>query len=171
MKFQLTRVRVLSLILVAMGVASSIFIAVASLNYGKLYPAISQLGIGVSEISFGNSLAVRIFVSNPVDYTGLVAQAAQIHLYFSSGTSSLFQNNTITDSIYFNTPIASSGNTTLDWTLHLSTNQTVSLTNFYHNNQNVVANYSLSLGVASFLQGQAGSSTYEKEGEVPLLGQ
>ncbi len=170
MKFQLSRAKIFSWTFLALGIASAIFIAAASVNYSKLYPALSHLDVGVSAISFGNGLTAQIFVSNPVDYTGLSAASAGIQLYFLSGNSSLYQNSTITDSIYFNTRIAPSENTTLSWTLRLSTVQTSALTNFYQtHNQNVVVHYSLSLDVASFLQGEAGSATYDKAGQIPLI--
>jgi len=153
-----------------LSIASSIFILTASLNYNKLYPALSQLDVGVSKISFGNQIDASIFVSNPVDYTGLTVTETSLLAYFLSGNDYLFKNSTISDSNNSNRPVAPHANTTWAWTITLSASQSSALATFYstHNN-NVTAHYFLSVSVATFLQAQVGASSFQKEAQLPLL--
>jgi hypothetical protein len=170
MKFRLDGKMLLSSVFLLLGAASTTFVAVASLNYIQLYPALSQLDVGLSKILFGNSLTAHVVVSNPVDYTGLTITRGTLSIYFLSGNDYLFKNSTVSDEANLNAAVAPHGNTTWDWTVNLSANRTSTLASFYAaHNQNVTAHYVLVLSVASFLQGQAGTVPYQKESQLPLL--
>jgi hypothetical protein len=170
MKFRLRGRMLLSLVFLLLGAVSTTFVAVASLNYVQLYPALSQLDVGLSKISFGNSLTAHVVVNNPVDYNGIAISRGTLSIYFLSGNDYLFKNSTIMDEANLNTAVAAHALTTWDWTINLSANQTSMLTSFYTaHNQNVTAHYFLVLSVATFLQGQAGTIPYQKEDQLPLL--
>jgi hypothetical protein len=170
MKFRFDTRVILSCGFVALSVASGVFIVIASLNYNQLYPALSQLDVGVSKISFGNQIDASIFVSNPVDYTGLTVTGAILTAYFLSGNDYLFKNSTISGSTNSNRPIPPHADTMWDWNITLSSTQSSALSSFYttHNN-NVTAHYFLTVSVATFLQTQIGTSPFQKEAQLPLL--
>ncbi|HVH14749.1 MAG TPA: hypothetical protein VNA15_03405 [Candidatus Angelobacter sp.] len=170
MKFHVDSRMLLSSIFLLLGAGSTVFVAVASLNYVQLYPATSSLEVTLSKILYRNGLTASVIVSNPVDYTGLTVTRGSLSIYFLSGSDYLFKNSTISDSVNLHTAIAARADTAWDWTINLSANQTSTLASFYtSHNQNVTAHYSLLLVVASFLQGQAGATPYAKEDQVPLL--
>ena len=176
MKFQLQPRTIISSAFLLLSVASAAFLVTASLNYVQLFPAISQLNTGVSRIVFENSaqaVLVHVYVNNPVDYTGLNILTSSVSVYFFSSANAsdtLFKDSPITDESNTNRPITSQATTAWDWTLVLRGNQTTAIAAFYTtHNSNVVARYSLSLNVVSFLSAASGPVPFQSADNVTLL--
>ncbi len=177
MKFLLQSRIILSAIFLLLGVASVVFISVASLNYIQLYPATSQLTGLVSRVVFLNNpsgqIIARIVVNNTVDYSGLTVTSESLSLYFFSASNTsdtLFKDRPLSDASNSIRQVSPSSNTTWEWTLSIPPANITSLGSFYNaHNKNVVVHYSLLLNIATFLAGEGGTVSLQREDKLPLL--
>ncbi|SRR6266487_134119 len=148
-----------------------ITVAVLSFNlvfesraYLLMYSSIGELQFSVLSFALQSNapseagLLAKVSVDNPVDYGGLKITLLDLLIYFSSGSSTLFQGRpllaSLTDQV-----LAAQKTTVLTLTLQLNPQNATSLNTFYQTNgPNVTANVSLSIEVTTSFFTEIGAS-------------
>jgi hypothetical protein len=176
------RKRIIALSFVLLSIGSAVYISAASLNYLGLYPALAEVQVQLTKVTFlqnpnnisQSTLNTFVNVSNPAGYSGLRVGpriSLTIFLYVETNRSiTLFgPPNTIIVTPTISAPLPSDSVYSAIIPAELTpqqTNQTVSFINHHMNDVGVEVTYTVN--ILTFLESVTGAVIYTDTRDIPL---
>ncbi len=172
MNLHLTSGNIIALVFILISLVSLSYVAFATLNYARYFPATSDLYANVSQVSVrrdslsGNTtVQTGIVVGNPSDYSGFSLYSEQVSLFFFSPehNDSIFQDHPVS---MLQTGLRTLGpRSTIneDLSTKLTPDQSSSFASFNQTYPGqILARVRLHVQISSFLDPVTGRVTFEK---------
>ncbi len=178
----------LRLVLLVASFTSLTYVAMASINYSRYYPAVESLNAEVQAVRVeqgGGSASLTVWstfsITNPTDYSGLNVYAFDAVMYFSNIRSSPGEPNAtiFKDPVYkfgllttghtATVPLGPQSTVREDLPVTLSGTDVATFTNFNQTYAGrIQAHIALRVQVSSFLDSVTGHVTLEKSVDIPI---
>jgi len=175
------REQIVAFSFVLLSIGSAVYISAASLNYLGLYPALAEVQVQLTKVTFlqnpnnisQSTLNTYVNVSNPARYSGLRIGRISVTIFLYAETDrsiTLFgPPNTLIASPTISAPLPSDSVYSAIIPAELTpqlTNQTVSFINDHANGVGVEVTYTVD--ILTFLESVTGSVIYTDTRDVPL---
>jgi len=175
-RFPTGKRQVIPLAFIILSVGSVAYIISAAANYLQYYPALTQLRLRISTITFypvdtSGSLGIKaqIILDNPTDYSGLGAGTLFLTVRFSSPNASFNQGQPLIGSESVARSIGPRSETNLSLVIQLAPNVASSFQSFYnHSPGQVTAHTSLTIDILTFLFVVTGPVKVGVDQDLPL---
>lgn len=179
MKYDRNQIVAFSFIVLSAG--SAIYVSMATLNYLRFYPALSQVQSQIDTISFTSSsgtsmptLLAQITVRNPTEYSGLRLGDVALRIIFyvqGNRSLSLFDNisTVVLGSQRAGVPLGPESTQHVIVSISLDSQHATSLASFNSAHQGqVIAEVGLRVDIDTFLDSVTGSTPFTRIQDIPL---
>ncbi len=175
MNLRLNTRTILALLFVLVSLTSAIYITFTTVNYLSFYPALGQVQFQLSSVAFNNSqtpsVAARVAVENPTDYSGFrVSQVTFRGFFQAASDGTLFQELPLFYPRFFQVSLGAHSRLVLGITIALESQQAAELQNFSISSQgHVTVNATITVVISTFLDPVTGGPIpFQEDQLVPL---
>ena len=171
MNFHASNKMIISWAFILLSGASTVFLAVSTINYLGFYPALNQINARITSLvlvnaSTGGHVLASVYIDNPSDYSGLMVATIYFTTYFSNSSNvSLFQGNPLNGFQSYFTALPAGTHVSLNASLPLEPGQTAQLSSFYASSQRmIIGSCTLDVKVSTFLDNALGYIDIQQSG-------
>jgi hypothetical protein len=172
---------IIGLSFLALSLGSASYISISTLDYLRLYPALTQVQAKVETVSFPSgagstpfNITVTATSTNPTDYYGFRLADVMATIYFYSAadnSSQLFTGgNSVTGDQVIGQPLGPHQTITTSFPVTLDMAQANQFASFYaDSNRMIIARVLLTISLITFLDSVLGHYQVSGQQDVPVL--